>query len=58
MRGVYRVSMSLHAYFTVTHLAISAAFAADQLGTGGNQLLFAWIAMRIPFPIGTPRFSY
>ena len=37
-----------------THAANSASFAATQLGADDNQLLLAWIAMRIPFPIGAP----
>ena len=36
------------------HAVTSAAFAAVQLGADGSQLLLAWIAMRIPFPIGSP----
>ena len=36
------------------HAVTSAAFAAVQLGADGNQLILAWIAMRIPFPIGAP----
>ena len=32
----------------------SAAFPAVQLKADDNQLLLAWIAMRIPFPIGAP----
>ena len=36
------------------HAVTSAAFAAVQLGADDSQLLLAWIAMRIPFPIGAP----
>ena len=36
------------------HAITSAAFAAVQLGADDSYLLLAWIAMRIPFPIGAP----
>ena len=36
------------------HAFTSAAFAAVHLGADDSQLLLAWIAMRIPFPIGAP----
>ena len=36
------------------HVVTSAAFAAVKLGADDSQLLLAWIAMRIPFPIGAP----
>ena len=39
------------------HAVTSAAFAAVQLGADDSQLLLAWIAMRIPFPIGAPAHS-
>ena len=45
------VSSMLH---VCAHAVTSAAFAAVQLGADDNQLLLAWIAMRIPFPIGAP----
>ena len=45
------ISSTLYWY---AHAVTSAAFAAVQLGADGNQLLLAWIAMRIPFPIGAP----
>jgi hypothetical protein len=40
--------------YVCVHAVTSAAFAAVQLGEDDNQLLLAWIAMRIPFPIGAP----
>ena len=45
------ISSMLH---VCAHAVTSAAFAAVQLGADDNQLLLAWIAMRIPFPIGAP----
>ena len=40
--------------YCCAHAVTSAAFAAAQLGADDSQLLLAWIAMRIPFPIGSP----
>ena len=45
------VSSMLH---FCAHAVTSAAFAAVHLGADESQLLLAWIAMRIPFPIGAP----
>ena len=44
-------------FYCYAYAVTSAAFAAVQLGADGNQLLLAWIAMRIPFPIGAPVYS-
>ena len=45
---------TLSTLYWYAHAVTSAAFAAVQLGADGSQLLLAWIAMRIPFPIGAP----